>query len=306
VPKAVLESRPEYALFLDPGKNNNYKPVNGEPNPARPVALYNGTIHPLMPFGIKGVLWYQGESDSRYADTYRLLFPDLIRAWRAEWGQGVFPFIFAQLSSNEDRSWSAAFEPKECAWAWLREAQTCGLNEPNTAMIVIYDIGEWEDIHPQDKDEVGRRFALAVAALEDNTVIAQGPVYKSHEIRKQRIIVSFDNLEGGLLAKEVRMNKNKGLAPGSDPEAFVAPADQLVGFTICGPDRVFYEAKAVINPKGDAVIVGSPKVTEPVAVRYAWATFALANLYNQAGLPAHPFRTDDFSMPKLEATKKNK
>jgi sialate O-acetylesterase len=145
-----------------------------------------------------------------------------------------------------------------------------------------------------------------VAALEDNTVIAQGPVYKSHEIRKQRIIVSFDNLEGGLLAKEVRMNKNKGLAPGSDPEAVVAPADQLVGFTICGPDRVFYEAKAVINPKGDAVIVGSPKVTEPVAVRYAWATFALANLYNQAGLPAHPFRTDDFSMPKLEATKKNK
>ncbi len=306
VPRSVLESRPEYALFLDPEKNNNYKPKNGKPNPLRPVALYNGTIHPLIPFGIKGVLWYQGESDSRYADVYRRLFPDLIRNWRASWGQGDFPFVFAQLSSNKDRNWSAAFEPKESSWAWLREAQTFALDEPNTSMIVAYDLGEWEDIHPQNKEEVGRRFALAVAAMEGETVIARGPAYKGHEIRKRRMLLSFDNARGELRANEVRMNKNKGLAPGSDSEAFVLPADQLSGFIVCGPDRVFHEATAVLGPNGNTVIVESPEVAEPVAARYAWATFALANLSDQSGLPALPFRTDDFPMPALTAKKKPK
>jgi len=293
----VLKSRPEYAHILDKTANRSWRPVKGKPNPVRPSALYNGTIHPLIPFTIKGVLWYQGESDSRYADTYRLLFPELIRAWRKTWGQGDFPFVFAQLSSCQDRGWSAALEPRECAWAWQRESQAYGLNEPNTAMIATHDIGEWEDIHPQNKNDVGRRFALAAAALAGEEVVAAGPVYKSHEIRKGEVVVSFDHVHGGLRAREVRMNKKAGFAPGSDPEAFVAKAGKLTGFTICGADRVFHECDAVIE--GDKVVVSSPHVKEPVAVRYAWATFALANLYNGAELPACPFRTDAFPMPTL-------
>ena len=158
-------------------------------------------------------------------------------------------------------------------------------------------IGEWEDIHPQNKNEVGRRFALVAAALDGEEVVAAGPVYKSHEIRENKVVVSFENVHGGLIAKEVRMNKNKGLAPGSDPEAFVAGADTLTGFWACGKDRVFRAADAVIV--GDKVVVSSAEVKEPVAVRYAWATFTLANLYNRDGLPAHPFRTDAFPMPQL-------
>lgn len=297
VPMDVLKGRPEYAHILDKTTNRNWKPVKRKPNPLRPTALYNGTVHPLIPFTIKGVLWYQGESDSPYPDTYTLLFPELIRVWRKAWGQGDFPFIFAQISSCKDRAWSAAFEPKESAWAWQREAQAYGLNEPNTAMIATHDVGEWEDIHPQNKNDVGKRFALAAAALGGEKVVAAGPVYKSHEILKDKVVVSFDHIHGGLRAREVRMNKTAGMAPGADPEAFIAEAGKLTGFTICGADRVFHESDAVIE--GDKVVVSSPKVKEPVAVRYAWATFALANLYSDAGLPAYPFRSDTFPMPIL-------
>ncbi|MCP4378008.1 MAG: sialate O-acetylesterase [bacterium] len=293
----VLKSRPEYAQILDKNANRGWKPVRGKPNPIRPSALYNGTVYPVIPFTIKGVLWYQGESDSLYAARYKLLFPDLIKAWRKAWGQGDFPFIFAQVSSLKDRTWIGVFNPKECAWAWLRESQAYGLNEPNTAMIATHDIGEWEDIHPQNKDDVGKRFALAAAALVGEKVVASGPVYKSHEIRKDKVVVSFDHIHGGLRTQEVRMNNKAGFAPGADLEAFVAKADKLTGFILCGADRVFHEADAVI--KGDTVVVSSPKVTKPVAVRYAWATFTLANLYNGAGLPAYPFRSDTFPMPPL-------
>lgn len=305
VPMPVLESRPEYADILDPEWNTAYRPEkDGSPNVRRPTVLYNGTVHPLQPYTIKGVLWNQGESDSRYSKRYRTLFPDLIRTWRNEWGQGDFPFIYAQLSSNKDRTWSLAFEPKESSWAWQREAQAYALNEPNTAMVASHDIGEWEDIHPQDKETLAERYILAAAKLDGEDVVASGPVYKSYRVDGNRILVSFSELHSGLESRRVAMNKNKGLEPGTDTEAFVAPANELMGFIICGADQQFHEAQAAIV--GDEVAVWCDEVKEPVAVRYAWATFALANLYNEAGLPAFPFRTDDFAQIQIVAEKKPK
>ena len=295
IPKPVLEMK--YPEILDPELNNNTKSRDGQPNPNRPSALYNGTVHPLHPFTIKGVLWYQGESDSRESERYRTLFPDLIRSWRTAWGQGDFPFAFVQLSSTKDRTWSILTEPYEEAWAWLREAQECALDLPHTAMVPAYDIGEWEDIHPQEKDEVGRRLAMASASLDGDDVIASGPVYAGYSVNGDNIVIRFDSILKGLESREIRMNLDKGFEPGADPNAFVAPADQLLGFTICGEDRVFHDAKAVIN--GNSVIVRSDKVPDPIAVRYAWRTFALANLFDKTGWPVLPFRTDDWPCPPL-------
>ena len=180
IKKDILKKDPRYQWILDPKQNRNNLPDKGKPNDKRPSALYNGTIYPLMPFSIKGVLWYQGESDSPYSNTYEHLFPHMIRSWREEWGQGDFPILFAQLSSCQDRRWSACYEPKESAWAWQREAQTYGLNEPKTAMIITHDLGEWEDIHPQAKELVGKRFAQQLKKLEEGKDL--NPSYKSHVI----------------------------------------------------------------------------------------------------------------------------
>jgi sialate O-acetylesterase len=186
--------------------------------------------------------------------------------------------------------------PEE-AWAWQREAQTYGLKEKNTAMIATHDVGEWDDIHPQNKAAVGERFALAAASMAGEKLISQGPLYKSFEIQDEKIMISFRNISGGLQTQEVRMNKNAGLKPGTDSEAFIARADKLTGFSIAGEDGRFY--KAIAEIKNDQVVVSSVKVKKPLHVRYAWATFTLANLYNNAGLPAYPFRTDSLPMPKL-------
>ncbi|MCH2207664.1 MAG: hypothetical protein MK132_17545 [Lentisphaerales bacterium] len=183
------------------------------------------------------------------------------------------------------------------AWAWQRDAQAYGLNEPNTEMIATHDVGEMHDIHPQDKMTVGKRFAQMVAKNAGEKVVAHGPKFKSFVVKGQSIIISFENTYGGLMTKEVRMNHNAKIAPGKDPKAHRASSTELVGFVICGENKTFHEAKAVI--KDDKVIVSSPKVSKPLAVRYAWKTFALANLYNKEGLPAYQFRTDNFIMPVI-------
>ena len=233
-----------------------------------PSVLYNAMIHPLIPFSFRGAIWYQGESNAGRAYEYRSLFPNMIKDWRAKWDQGNFPFYFVQLANYKPVS---KF-PAESEWAELREAQLMTLSLDNTGMAVIIDIGEANDIHPKNKQDVGKRLALIARHHDYNEdVIYSGPLYKSHEIEKDKVRLYFDHIGGGLVAKG-------GVA--------------LKGFSIAGSDRKFYWADARIE--GETVLVSSSKVSNPLAVRYAWADNPVCNFYNEADLPASPFRTDNW------------
>jgi sialate O-acetylesterase len=235
-------------------------------SPNRPTLIYNAMINPILPYTIKGVIWYQGESNADRATQYRQLFPLLINDWRQKWGEGNFPFYFVQIAN-----YSATGQPPAADWPALRDAQLSTLSLPNTGMAVTIDIGDANRIHPQNKQEVGRRLALiACAKTYGENIPYSGPIYKSQVIKGNRIELEFTHADHGLLAK----------------------GDTLKGFTISGADKKFYPANAVIA--GDEVIVSSGAVANPVAVRYAWANNPLCNLYNGANLPASPFRTDDW------------
>ncbi|MDJ1479068.1 sialate O-acetylesterase [Cytophagaceae bacterium YF14B1] len=236
-----------------------------------PGVLFNGMIEPVIPYTIKGVIWYQGESNATRAYQYRNLFPALIRDWRAAWKQkDDFAFLFVQLANYK----AAAPQPGESDWAELREAQTFALNEPNTGMVVSIDIGDANDIHPRNKLDVGKRLFLAArkVAYKDSTVVnAFGPLYKSMTIENNKIHILFDNASGGLKSKN----------------------GTLKGFAIAGYDKKFYWANARID--SNTVVVWSEMVPKPTAVRYAWADNPEGcNLYNVEGLPASPFRTDQW------------
>ena len=252
-----------------------YAPL-GPGHPHSPSGLYNAMIAPLIPYAFQGAIWYQGESNAGRAYQYRKLFPAMIESWRQNWDQGQFPFLFVQLANfMQTRD-----EPGDSAWAELREAQTMTLELPHTGMAVIIDIGDAKDIHPKNKQDVGKRLALwALANTYGHDVVYSGPLYKSMERKDGKIILRFDHVGGGLVAQ--------GGAP-------------LKGFAIAGADKKFIWAEAEI--KGDTVVVSSDEVSEPVAVRYAWADNPVCNLYNQAGLPASPFRTDTW--PGVTAGKK--
>ncbi len=241
-----------------------------------PTALYNGMIAPLQPYAIQGAIWYQGESNAGRAYAYRTLFPLMIQSWRASWKQGDFPFLFVQLAPFR----AISKEPQESDWAELREAQLLtALKLKNTAMAVITDLGDEKDIHPKQKAPVGERLALAARALAyGEKVVYSGPVYDSMKVDGNKAVLSFKHVGGGLVAK----------------------GDKLTGFTICGADHKWVNADAVIQD--DKVVVSSPTVAKPVAVRYGWANYPVVNLFNKEGLPASPFRTDDFAM--LTAPKK--
>jgi len=238
-------------------------------SPWRASGLYNGMIAPLIPYAIRGAIWYQGESNAGRAYQYRTLFPAMIRDWRRAWGQGDFPFLFVQLANFM----APPAEPKESAWAELREAQTMTLQLPQTGMAVAIDIGEANDIHPKNKQDVGKRLALAALAnTYGRDVVYSGPLYQSMAIEGNTVRLWFRHLGGGLVAQ------------GGEP---------LKGFAIAGEDRKFVWAEAKID--GETVVVRSDQVPNPVAVRYAWADNPEGcNLYNRAGLPASPFRTDDW------------
>jgi sialate O-acetylesterase len=244
----------------------------------KPSELYNGMIAPLIPYAIRGAIWYQGESNAGRAWQYRHLFPDMISNWRMDFGQGDFPFLLVQLAPwdrNKKREISKITEePMESDWAELREAQSLSTKVlPNVGMAVITDVGDKDDIHPAKKEPVGARLALAARAIAyHEKVTHSGPVYRALEIEGDKAIISFDHTGRGLIAK------------GGD----------LQGFAVAGPDRKFAWAKAMI--KGDKVVVSSPEVPDPVAVRYGWADFPVVNLFNKEGLPASPFRTDNFPM----------
>jgi sialate O-acetylesterase len=235
-------------------------------NPNQPSVLFNAMLHPLMPYAIRGAIWYQGESNASRANQYRTLFPLMIKDWRANWQQGDFPFLFVQLANFQKKQ----TRPEQDSWAELREAQLQTLALPNTGMAITIDIGEVEDIHPKNKQEVGRRLALnALHLVYGKEIEYSGPIYTSMQVEGNKIRLHFDHVAQGLVAKD---------------------SNELKGFTICGEDKKFVWATAKID--GETIVVSSPVVAHPVAVRYAWAFNPIANLYNKAGLPASPFRTD--------------
>lgn len=230
-----------------------------------PAVMYNGMIAPLLPCALRGVIWYQGESNADRAAQYRSLFQSLITSWRACWQQPALPFLFVQLANFKQ----PPVAPVDDDWAALREAQTAALALPATGMAVAIDSGDANDIHPRNKRDVGKRLALnALARVYGRDVVYSGPLYRSHTIEGSRIRVTFDHVDGGLRARR----------------------GALRGFAIAGADQQFVWAQARIEK--DTVVVWSDAVPQPVAVRYAWAANPVCNLYNAAGLPAVPFRTD--------------
>ena len=256
------------------GKRN---PRN-RPNPGwKPTELYNGMIAPLIPFAIKGAIWYQGESNAGRAHQYRRLFVDMIKNWRADWGHD-FPFLLVQLApwdKNKRRSLEEiAREPVESDWAELREAQYLATKAlPKVGMVVTTDVGDKDDIHPAKKEPVGQRLALAARRIAyGEKITAFGPTFRKMHVKGNRVILNFDHAQSGLEAR----------------------GGKLTGFAVAGEDKKFVWADAHIE--GNTVVVSSPQVEKPVAVRYGWSDFPIVNLFNKEGLPASPFRTDDFPM----------
>ncbi len=234
-----------------------------------PGGLYNGMIAPIAPYAISGAIWYQGESNADRAWQYRTLFPAMISSWRETWGQGDFPFLLVQLAPFK----KIKAEPGESDWAELREAQLLSTKVlPNVGMAVITDVGEEEDIHPRKKQPVGARLAIAARKLAYGEELEHsGPELRGAKFDGGQATLTFDHVGGGLEAK----------------------GGELAGFTLAGEDRKFHNAKAKITGR-DTIVVTSPEVAHPVAVRFGWADFPVVNLWNKDGLPATPFRSDDF------------
>ena len=241
-------------------------PVDITKDPNYPSLLYNAMINPLVDYKIRGSIWYQGESNTSRAAQYKDLLPLMITDWRTRWGYD-FPFYIAQIANFMDIQTG----PEESDWARLREAQLETLRLENTGLAVLIDIGETFDIHPKNKKDVGYRLALnALHGTYGFDTEYQGPLYQGYTLEKGTVRVRFTHTTGGILAKN------------GEPE----------GFYIAGADHVFHKAKAVID--GDTIVVSSPEVSFPVAVRYAWANNPVCNIYNGFGLPASPFRTDSW------------
>ncbi len=237
-----------------------------------PTLLYNGSIAPLQPYAIKGAIWYQGESNVAHSAEYADLLPAMIKDWRQQWGQGDFPFLVVQLANY----YPEQALPVESEWAELRAAQMTALTLPNTAVATAIDIGEADNIHPRNKLDVGIRLGLAARKIAyGESLVCEGPVYQSMQVEGNKIRVSFRSIGGGLIAKN-KFGFHRG-------------------FAIAGADKQYHWANAYIE--GETVVVFSPAVQQPVAVRYAWADNpGTLDLYNVEGLPAFPFRTDDWPL----------
>jgi sialate O-acetylesterase len=241
--------------------------------------LWNAMIVPLTKFPVRGAIWYQGEGNAGRAWQYRTLLPAMIKCWRDAWGQGDFPFLIVQLAPFANGQ-PVSKEPVESTWAELREAQLLtSQTVPNVGMVVITDLGDERNIHPPQKREVGERLALAAKAIAYAQNVAwSGPMYEKQTLSGDKIILTFKHVGSGLVAAD----------------------GELRGFAIAGQDKKFVNASAKID--GDTVVVSSDQVPQPIAVRYAWADYPLVNLWNKDGLPACPFRTDDF--PAITKDKK--
>jgi Domain of unknown function (DUF303)./Glycosyl hydrolases family 2, sugar binding domain. len=232
-----------------------------------PVGLYNGMFAPVSEYTVKGVIWYQGESNTPRPETYEVLFSRMIKEWRKKLDQGDLPFLYVQLPNYLERENKLAVNK----WPLLREAQLNTLKVPNTAMAVVIDVGEWNDLHPLNKQDVGKRLAQAArnVAYSDKTLVAMGPIFHHVEIKGDKAVLSFTNTGSGLISKD---------------------GDKLRYFEIADDDGVYQEAEAYIE--NDQVIVSSANVKEPASVRYAWYDSPKnVNFYNKEGLPASPFRS---------------
>ena len=272
-------------------------PIPAQPKPSRPMPqvpqapeggyyapgnLYNAMIAPFVHYGITGVIWYQGEGNGNYLDVavkYKHLFPLLIRDWRNNWQQGDFAFLFVQIANYH----ATAITPSEGFWPWVREGQLKALSLPKTGMAVTTDLGEAKDIHPKNKQDVALRLSLAARhVVYGENLVFSGPIFKSMKTEGNKIRLSFSNVGGGLIT-------------GKLPQL-----EDLKGFGIAGSDQKFVWAKAVIE--GNEILVSADGITNPTAVRYNWADNPFGNLYNKDGLPASPFRTDNW-VPSLPVTK---
>ena len=257
------------ALAAFPGYSNGHPVPGAAPGGVDswvPSCLFNGMVHPLLPYAIRGVLWYQGESNAGRAAAYTAQFPALVRSWRSHFGEGDFPFLWVQLANCAAPA-SGPGEP----WARLREAQSAALSLPSTGQAVAIDIGEPGNAYPRNKREVGRRLALiAKATVYSIPVDYLGPAFAGASAEGSSMRVQFSNAGDGLTAS----------------------GRPLQSFEVAGADRIFHAGVASIQ--GDTVVVRSSAVKLPVAVRYAWRNAPEANLHNGAGLPAAPFRSDDW------------
>ncbi len=244
-------------------------PSNGIYAQNQPAALFNAMIAPIINYAIKGILWYQGESNAGRPDEYKRLLPALIWDWRNQWAQGDVSFMYVQLPNYMDVN----YLPEESNWALIREAQLQALDIPKTGMAVTIDLGEWNDIHPGNKEPVGDRLALAArkVAYGEQDLVHSGPLYKSSRIEGNKFILTFDNVGSGLVSGN---------------------GEALDHFAIAGSDKRFKWGRAMIEH--NTVVVWHEDITDPAYLRYAWADNPdFANLYNKEGLPASPFRTDE-------------
>jgi sialate O-acetylesterase len=256
-----------------------HKPEPRRPQPpqqwlsgnARPGNIFCGVLNPTLGYGIKGVIWYQGESNAGRAWEYGQLFPFLIEQWRKEWNEGDFPFYWVQLADFQ----AEKPEPAESDWAELREAQTKTMKLPNTGQAVIIDLGEGKDIHPRNKHDVAARL-VRWALVKDYGLSFpyRSPEFKSMEIAGDKATLKFDCFGSSLRTFDV---------------------EEATGFAVCGEDKKWHWAKGKVLGK-DEVEVSSDAVSRPIAVRYAWADNPVCNLFSNDGLPVTPFRTDDFDM----------
>jgi len=280
VKEDILKSDSDYDCYYEVERQKEKKAKPGEIPITQhsPSKLYNAMIHPLISYGIKGVIWYQGESNVNFcpndANRYEKLFPTLIKNWRDNWGQGDFPFYYVQIAPYE-------YEVPKVA-ALLRDAQRKSLKVNNTGMAVTMDIGNPKDIHPKNKKDVGDRLALWALAktYEKSSITYSGPLYNSIKVKRNKAFVSFDYVGGGLVAKN----------------------GPLTYFEIAGEDKQFYPATAEIVK--NLIVVQSTKVNKPVAVRYSFNNADEPNLFNKEGLPASSFRTDDWKIDQINKSEK--
>jgi len=289
----------DFAAAVKEGRQHPGKPKPPTPEPVRPDPpdggpysgfmvgnLYNAMIYPLFNYTMKGVLWYQGESNDRWPQQYGVMFPILIKDWRQHWGEGDFPFLFVQLPSI----YAPAKNPvQNDPWPPMREAQARALALPNTGMATTVDIGDPWDVHGKDKKDIGERLAL-IARREvygEKSVVDYGPVFESMKIDGAKVTIKYKGLGSGLVL---------GVPPWTPTHVIPPVSTELKGFAIAGSDQKWFWARAEI--KGDRVVVWSADVPKPVAVRYDWADNPPGNLYNKEKLPATPFRTDDWPIPE--------
>lgn len=253
-----------------PGISSKANPIPlPQDDPNRPTVLFNAMINPLIPYTMRGVIWYQGESNTERAWQYQTLFPLMIRDWRQHWKQGNFPFLYVQLANYGD----SLNHPAESAWAELREAQLKALSLPVTGMATIIDIGEGKNIHPKNKQDVGLRLALiARAKVYGEKIEFSGPVFTGFKAAGNKLILTFSHTTGGLKIRN---------------------GSVLKGFAVAGKDHVYHWANALI--RGNTVVISSPAVVQPAGIRYAWADDPENNLMNGKNLPAGPFRTDEWT-----------